>query len=330
MQWSQENWSPHSSAFYCLCWGNQPSLAVETSRGVCFSCCFSAQRTSLCDLLCPFEDTVSVRETGELGQATFLLQTPLPTCSGPPQLSTLLQQRQVAHHWVRTALCSWNVLILFALLFLIPFSLSFSLFTPTRFSGCCRSYCAICSPLSTCSSRAVVVLRVVDPQAPLVTKELGKQCCPSLSHPGVPALLVQGAGRALVVPWAFVSTCHRAEQWGVCTLPFLRQNKYISAFWHWFLTKDSRSCSCAGFLVPSPTLLQCMLFWNTQFSYKQSTLSTTCFCTFWNGALRQINESKYGSLPVKILQTVSSQGHWLRQHIILFTVETENPFLPIQ
>lgn len=81
---------------------------------------------------------------------------------------------------------------------------------------------------------------------------------------------------------------------------------------------------------PPPTLLQCVLFWNTQFSYKQSTLSTTCFCTFWNGALRQINESKYGSLPVKILQTVSSQGHWLRQHIILFTVETENPFLPIQ
>lgn len=159
MQWSRENWSPRSSAFYCLCWGNQPLLAVETSRGVCFSCCFSTQRTSLCDLLCPFEDTVSVRETGELGQATFLLQTPLPTCSGPPQLSTLLQQRQVAHHWVRTALCSWNVLILFALLFLIPFSLSFSLLTPTRFSGCCRSYCAICSPLSTCSSRAVVVLR---------------------------------------------------------------------------------------------------------------------------------------------------------------------------
>lgn len=171
---------------------------------------------------------------------------------------------------------------------------------------------------------------VVCPQAPLVPKELGKQCCPSLSHPGVPALLVQGAGRALVVPWAFGSTCHGAELWGVCASPFLRQNNDISAFWHWFLTKDSRHCSCAGFLVPSPTLLQCVLFWNTQFSYKQSTLSTTCFCTFWNGALRQINESKYGSLPVKILQTVSSQGHWLRQHIILFTVETENPFLPIQ
>lgn len=51
MQWSRENWSPHSTAFYCLCWGNQPLLAVQTSRGVCFSCCFSTQRTSLCDLL---------------------------------------------------------------------------------------------------------------------------------------------------------------------------------------------------------------------------------------------------------------------------------------
>lgn len=159
-------------------------------------------------------------------------------------------------------------------------------------------------------------------------KEPPGSAVPSLAHPSRGAM--QGAGEVLVVPWAFVSTCHRAGLQGGCVLHFLTQNKYVSAFWLWFLTKDSRSCSCAGFLVPSPTLLQCVLFWNTQFSYKQSTLSTTCFCTFWNGALRQINESKYGSLPVKILQTVSSQGHWLRQHVILFTVETENPFLPIQ
>lgn len=35
---------------------------------------------------CPFEDSVSVREAGELAQATFLLQTPLPACSGLPPL----------------------------------------------------------------------------------------------------------------------------------------------------------------------------------------------------------------------------------------------------
>lgn len=129
---------------------------------------------------------------------------------------------------------------------------------------------------------------------------------------------------------AFVNSCHLMWWERIHLLHFLGHNKYSMAFWQSFLTKDSRRCSCVCFHLPSPTLLQCVLFWNTQFSYKQSTLSTTCFCTFWNGALRQINENKYGSLPVKILQTVSSQGHWLRQHIILFTVESENPFLPIQ
>lgn len=203
---------------------------------------------------------------------------------------------------------------------------------PTWSLDCWRSYCTMRSTSSVCSSRAVKVQqawRGLSLHWPPRSCQ-GVRCHPSLSHPGVPAPLVQGAGEALAVLWAFVSTCHRVELRGGCVLHFLRQNKYVSAFWHWFLTKDSRSCSCAGFLIPSPALLQCVLFWNTQFSYKQSTLSTTCFCTFWNGALRQINESKYGSLPVKILQTVSSQGHWLRQHIILFTVETENPFLPIQ
>lgn len=327
MQRSRENWSPHSSAFYCLCWGNQPLLAVQTSRGVCFSCCFSTRRTSLCDLLsfrrhCQCEggwwtgkshfsasDTTSYLQWAD---TAFHLAPAVAGCSPLGEDCPLLLK-----HLDFICITVFNILL----------SLSLS---PHLHGLGRRSYCAMCSPFLRAAAELWWRSGVVAPQAPLVTKEMGKQCWPSLSHTGVPTRLVQGAGRALVLPWAFVSTCHRAELWGVCALPSLRQKKYVSAFWHWFLTKDSRSCSCAGFLVPSPTLLQCVLFWNTQFSYKQSTLSTTCFCTFWNGALRQINESKYGSLPVKILQTVSSQGHWLRQHIILFTVETENPFLPIQ
>jgi hypothetical protein len=79
------------------------------------------------------------------------------------------------------------------------------------------------------------------------------------------------------------------------------------------LTDVSQSCSCSLPEPPSPTLLPCVLFWNFQFSYKQSTLSTACFCTFWNGALRQINENKHGRVPIKILQTVSSVEFRLRQ-----------------
>lgn len=322
MQWSQESWSPHSSAFYCLYWGNQPFLAVQTSRGVCLSCCFSTRRASLCDLL-SFWRFCQCEGDGELGQATFCLRHPfllVVGCHGfPPCCSS------------RLLTTGWGLLKHFDFICITIFhSLTLSHRMPTR-SFIAGGVTVPCAPhCLPAGAELWWSSGVAAPQASLVTQELGKQCCPSLSHPGVPALLVQGAGRALVVPWDFVSTCHGAEVWGVCAFPFPRQNKYISAFWHWFLTKDSRNCSCSGFLVPSPTLLQCVLFWNTQFSYKQSTLSTTCFCTFWNGALRQINESKYGSLPVKILQTVSSQGHWLRQHIILFTVETENPFLPIQ
>lgn len=81
------------------------------------------------------------------------------------------------------------------------------------------------------------------------------------------------------------------------------------------VTHVSRSHSCS---LPSPNWLQYVLFWNFQFSYEQSTLSTTCFCTFWNGALRQINENKYGRVPIKILQTVSSMEYRRRRTFYLF------------
>lgn len=157
MQWSQGNWSPHSSAFCCLCWGNQPLLAVQTSRGVCFSCCFSTQKNSLCDLL-SFWRLCQCEGDWWTGTSHFSASDALPTCSGLPQLSTLLLQQQVAHHWVRTALCSWNIFICFALLFFTPFSHTLSPHTYMVFH-CWRSYCALCSPWSRCSSRAVVMLR---------------------------------------------------------------------------------------------------------------------------------------------------------------------------
>lgn len=323
MQWSQENSSPHSSAFYCLCWGNQPLLAVQTSRGVCFSCCFSTKRTSLCDLLSFWR--LCQRE-GDWWTGTSHFSA--------SDTTSYLQWAATAFHRAAAVAgsspqCEDCTLLLKHLDFICItiFHTLFSHSLSPHLHGLSIAG-GVTVPCAPHGLRAAAELWWSS--GLVVTEELGKQCCASLSHPGVPVLVLQGAGRALVVPWAFVGTCHGAELGGVCALPFLRQNKYVSAFWHWFLTKESRNCSWAGFLVPSPTLLQCVLFWNTQFSYKQSTLSTTCFCTFWNGALRQINESKYGSLPVKILQTVSSQGHWLRQHIILFTVETENPFLPIQ
>lgn len=244
MQWSRESWSPHSSAFYCLYWGKQPLLAVQTSRGVCFSCCFSTQRTSLCDLL-SFWRFCQWEGDWWTGTSHFLPQTEAVGCHGfPPCCNS-------THHWVRTALCSWNRLILFALLVFIPFSLS--LLTPTF--ACWRSYCAMCSPSSPCSSRAVVMLGRGGSLGSSGHWGAGKAVL-SLSQPSRGASTV-GARCWESLGGAFVSTCHGAELWGVCALPFLRQNKYISAFWHWFLTKDSRNCSCSGFLVPSPTLLQC-------------------------------------------------------------------------
>lgn len=52
-----------------------------------------------------------------------------------------------------------------------------------------------------------MVTMVTGPEAPLVTEEPSGRAV----TPGVPAPSVQGAGEALAVPWAFVSTCQGAE-----------------------------------------------------------------------------------------------------------------------
>lgn len=62
-----------------------------------------------------------------------------------------LQQQQVANPATRLALCSWNTVVLF----LIPFSLSLH----NTVFNCWRSNCPMCSTLSMCSSRVVMVHR---------------------------------------------------------------------------------------------------------------------------------------------------------------------------
>lgn len=89
------------------------------------------------------------------------------------------------------------------------------------------------------------------------------------------------------------------------------------------LTEVSDSCRWVVPEPPTPTLLQYILFRNFQLGYKQPTLSTTCFCTFWNGALRQINENKDGRVPIKILQTVPSAEYRRKQpSLLLPTVDS--------
>lgn len=93
---------------------------------------------------------------------------------------------------------------------------------------------------------------------------------------------------------------------------------FFLSFFHFFFLQwcAQRFPTAAGaFCLPSPPppLLQYTLFRNFQFGYKQSTLSTTCFCTFWNGALRQINENKAGRVPIKFCKPCLPRGHQGKQ-----------------
>lgn len=130
---------------------------------------------------------------------------------------------------------------------------------------------------------------------------------------------------------AFGNTCHLIQFIKICLLNFVGQNNTSSHFSQWWRHRFQKRCSCSLPAPPSPTWLQYVLFWNFQFSYKQSTLSTTCFCTFWNGALRQINENKYGGVPIKILQSVSSVEYRGRRTFYYFIYCWRwNPFLFLQ
>lgn len=68
--------SPHSSDVYCLRWGNQPLLAVETSRDMFFTIFFNME-SSLSKLTVFLKALWMQKQTGELRQATSLLQSPL-------------------------------------------------------------------------------------------------------------------------------------------------------------------------------------------------------------------------------------------------------------
>ena len=129
---------------------------------------------------------------------------------------------------------------------------------------------------------------------------------------------------------AFGNTCHLIQFIKICLLNFVGQITHLpvssSDVDIGFKKLQLQSSWTSLPPSPPPTLLQNVLFWNFQFSYKQSTLSTTCFCTFWNGALRQINENKYGRVPVKILQTASPVEYRWRQHHSLFTDDSEIHF----
>lgn len=93
---------------------------------------------------------------------------------------------QVANPAMRAALlCSWNTLVLFALLSLIPFSLSppMPIHTFTWSLDHWRSYCTMCSTSPMYSSRAVMVHRDDGSQAARATEELAGSVVPSLVQP---------------------------------------------------------------------------------------------------------------------------------------------------
>lgn len=130
---------------------------------------------------------------------------------------------------------------------------------------------------------------------------------------------------------ALGNACHLIQFIKICLLNFVGQNDISSCFSQWCWHRFQR-VAAAGFLAPPPTVLQYVLFRNFQFSYKQSTLSITCFCTFWNGALRQINESKYGRVPIKLSSTNYLQWstHQDSTFYLFIYCWFWNPFLSLQ